>query len=715
MSDFIFGVQPTPPSKNDEQQMHTRLNIHIHDLLAEYTVVHKFRNTGSRAIEAIYTFPTPLDAAFIGMKARLGNAVREAVVIPAAKAQQRYDDAISEGDSAVLLEQLEPGLLCVNLGNLLPNEEGEITLRFVAAIPVAQAEARFSLPLVHRPRYGRYRTPEYATPSYSLTAENPLEAEITVTGLLLQAEVLCALHGASFQRSSDALTLKLSNAMLDRDLVLVFTLPDHPQSQALIMPDGDKALAYVPLIVPETGEKTLPVRLCLVMDCSGSMSGDAIRQSREALRAIASRLTENDSVQVLRFGSSTVELFRRPLKATSRVRNAMHELSATVNADLGGTNMDDALQIAVHQLGNNPEENRVIILVTDGAVQPSDIQFAQQAAQKHGIRIFVVAVGSSAGVDALQPLAQACKGTLERATPAEPIDKVVLRHFARARQLSTVSVTVDWGEGADALPAPAAYPGDSLILLAWLPAWEARDISVSFDGQPARTISLQPSPTRDALPSWAGKVRYENATGNSKQDIALQYCLLTKETSAILVHERDADSKPNKLPEMVCIASMLPAGMGHARKAIASRSPVRSVNYSSRHESESAEVRYSRQPHFLKEDVSYFEKMSNSIFEKANKLLLVLTRGELNTIKTAIFNALKYLIIDKAVSAIDKTKLLKEVPIDIRSNVEIYLEYEGHDWDDLHAAVSLLNSLLQEGHGELDDEEEAMLSLRLVR
>lgn len=265
------------------------------------------------------------------------------------------------------------------------------------------------------------------------------------------------------------------------------------------------------------------------------------------------------------------------------------------------------------------------------------------------------------------------------------------------------------------MPAPAAYPGDSLILLAWLPAWEARDISVSFDGQPARTISLQPSPTRDALPSWAGKVRYENATGNSKQDIALQYCLLTKETSAILVHERDADSKPNKLPEMVCIASMLPAGMGHARKAIASRSPVRSVNYSPCRESESNEVLYSRQPHFLKEDVSYFEKMSNNIFEKANKLLLVLTRGEVNTIKTAIFKVLKYLIIDKAISAIDKTKLLQEVPLDIRANVETYLEYEGHDWDDLHAAVSLLNSLLQEGHGELDDEEEAMLSLRLVR
>jgi Ca-activated chloride channel family protein len=62
--------------------------------------------------------------------------------------------------------------------------------------------------------------------------------------------------------------------------------------------------------------------ICLLLDCSGSMLGDAIVQSRAALSAVAEALQEHDRIQVIRFGSSTSALFRRPLQATWRHRNA---------------------------------------------------------------------------------------------------------------------------------------------------------------------------------------------------------------------------------------------------------------------------------------------------------------------------------------------------------------------------------------------------------
>ena len=88
----------------------------------------------------------------------------------------------------------------------------------------------------------------------------------------------------------------------------------------------------------------------------------------------------------------------------------------TVDSDLGGTNMGEALDRsidALRALGLESGRTQAIILVTDGAVQPGEIESAQARAIESGIRIFVVAVGSSAGVDVLRPLSASTCAVLE--------------------------------------------------------------------------------------------------------------------------------------------------------------------------------------------------------------------------------------------------------------------------------------------------------------
>ena len=168
------------------------LHVTITDLVAEYELRHVFRNDTTRSIEAVYSFPVPLDSAFMGMEATLAGEQRLAQVLPRQQASRNYDDAVADGDSAVLLERLEPGMLCVNLGNLKPGEEGEIVLRFAAALFTADGTARFSLPLVHRPRYGRSLLDDLHKPRHEFAVEHPLEATIRVTGLLARSPVNCA-------------------------------------------------------------------------------------------------------------------------------------------------------------------------------------------------------------------------------------------------------------------------------------------------------------------------------------------------------------------------------------------------------------------------------------------------------------------------------------------------------------------------------------------
>jgi Ca-activated chloride channel family protein len=542
----------------------TALEVTITDLVAEYLIRHNFRNDGKDAIEAVFSFPVPLDAAFLGMQATLAGEKLVAEIQPQRQASRAYDDAVAGGNSAVLLRAPEPGLLCTSLGNLMPGETGEIELRFVTSLRVADRTARFSLPLVHRPRYGTWRLEELETPTHDFAIEHPMSATIHVEGLLASAPVSCATHAARFAHKDGALELSITQAMLDRDLVLTFELSEELPPVVRLIEDGDRNLGLVSLVLPASRESVRALDLCLLLDGSGSMQGDAIVQSRQAMGAIVDALGDHDRIQVLRFGSSVVPMFRRPLLATPRVREALRELIPTIDAELGGTEMGQALERSLNQLGPmEPGRSRAVILVTDGAVQSQDINDAQFAALAAGVRIFVVAVGSSAGAEVLGPMAEITGAVLERAVPAEPIDICVMRQFRRAREPGATELNVTWpGPEAFAIPMGVAYPGDAVNLAACLPAGaqghvvvEAASLSFSLH------LALAARASEPAARALLGQQRYRLAEADQRESIALRYGLLTEETSAVLVKIRADGQKADGLPTIVRVPHMVTEGM----------------------------------------------------------------------------------------------------------------------------------------------------------
>lgn len=543
----------------------SRLAVSIDDLLATYSMYHQFTNHEDEAIEAVFSFPVPLDAAFISMEATLAGETLRANIMPACSAERDYDDAIGEGDSAVLLEQLEPGLLCVNLGNLKPRESGEIHLRFSAQLNTADGMARFSLPLVQRPRYGDSCLPEWAQPEVDFTIEHPLDAEIQVSGLLEHCPVQCNIEGVLFARKPECIMLNIQHAMLDRDLVLNFHLGKEPLGIAHMVADGEGSIGIVSYSVPQSEKlPTTPRDFCVLLDCSASMQGDAMVQQREALVALSEQLLDTDSIQVIRFGSDSQNLFRRPMKAVKRVREALVELAGNMTASMGGTEMGEVLEKAADSFHGSAAavEQKIIVLVTDGAVQPNALVQVQARLKDLGVRVFVVAVGSSAGVDVLQPLADASHAHVERATSAEPIADAVMRQIRRARQLP-VAIESSWqGDGAQALPLPPVYPGDAITTLAFYPqpvegkaglAIRALDMDERFDTGP---VIEHPG-----WRSWAGNQLYLQADQEAREAIALRYGLITDETKALLVKVRADDDKVDGLPIMRTVGSMLTKGM----------------------------------------------------------------------------------------------------------------------------------------------------------
>lgn len=682
---------------------HTTLRATITDLLCEYELRHIFRNEGGQAIEAVYSFPMPLDAAFIGMDATLAGETLSAQVLPAQQASCDYDHAISEGHSAVLLEQLHLGLLCVNLGNLKPGESGEIVLRFAAALNVADGVARFSLPLVHRPRYGRSRLDDVAQPQNDFWVEHPLDAEIRVRGLLAARPVQCATHGVRFAHDAGELVLHIAHALLDRDLVLNFDLGAESLSQARWIADGDGSLGVVSFTVPQIDSNEAEVcDICLLLDCSGSMQGDAIAQSRAALQVVTDALREQDRIQVIRFGSSTSALFRRPLQATARVKEALRDLKDTVNANLGGTKMDAALQKALAALdGNAPR--KVIILVTDGAVNAHEIELARNMAIRKGVRVFVVAVGSSAGVDALTPLVLSTQATLERAVPAEPIDAGVMRQLRRARS-QPVNLDIAWtGTPVQRGTSGVVYPGDALTLVARFADQHPITASVRLAETDRKLeFAFDELQSLAAWRAWAGQRLYLHAGDQTseREALALRYGLITPETQAVLVKQRAEADKIDGLPTVTPVAHMVPAGMVVASPRMA---------YLTASVDTQVSKDYLDIPMFMRRQTDDDEPVARrSLFKRQPKSPPALKL----VVKTALAQALLHLFAHGENDSFTLNDLLARIDSQWHKAVREYGKYHGLErFDRARAAVRLL-ALLEDGVTiEIDDDEEAQLAI----
>ena len=70
------------------------VDVEIENLLSEVTIKQVYSNLEKVNIEAVYTFPLPLDAVLLDMTIKTKTKELQGVVIEKKEAEDRYEDAI---------------------------------------------------------------------------------------------------------------------------------------------------------------------------------------------------------------------------------------------------------------------------------------------------------------------------------------------------------------------------------------------------------------------------------------------------------------------------------------------------------------------------------------------------------------------------------------------------------------------------------------------
>ena len=559
----------------------------VNGLLFELSVEQRYRNPAATNIEAVYTFPLPSSAVLLDFGVTLGDKQLTGVVVERKKAEAQYEEAIDKGDTAIMLERAGDGLLTVNLGNLMAGEEATIRYRYAQLLRFEHGSVRLTVPTVIAPRYGDPAAgglQPHQVPVNDLLVEYPFKLSLELRGAIATGTIASPSHQIAIARTDHSVTVTLNqSARLDRDFVLTASgLPSQSVSTVARDGDGYVALASFCADVPKTAEE-LPLRLKLVVDCSGSMAGDSIEAAKRALHRVLAGLVPADRFSFTRFGSSVVHEIGTLVAADPpAIRKAAERLSRT-QADLGGTEMEDALR-AVFAVGG--EETRGgsgadVMLITDGEIWGADALIAEARGAQQ--RVFVVGIGSAPAEGVLRRLADATGGACEFVAPGEDAEAAIVRMFARLRAPRVRRSDIAWPQSPKwVTPIPnGLFGGETIHVFAGFDALPVGEVALSLlpagggAAMTARTMlpdevsdlanpiaENTPRPLHSTCARMAAATRIESADPAARLALALQYSLLTDQTNFIVVHARAEGEKARSLPELRTQANMLAAGWG---------------------------------------------------------------------------------------------------------------------------------------------------------
>jgi Ca-activated chloride channel family protein len=540
----------------------------LHGLMAGVEVEQIYHNPQKTNIEAIYTFPLPLGAVLLALEVEIGGKKLSGSVVEKKQAERDYEDAVTDGNSAVMLEEASPGLYTASLGNLMAGESAVIRYRYGLLLSWQGPRLRFLLPTTIAPRYGDAGAAglqPHQVPTSSLEVDYPLDLSVTVEGELAAATIASPSHPIAVSQSDNGVVVHLTGTpMLDRDFVLTLE-SQSAQSSCVLTPDREGHVALASLRIPPLAlNEEKPLALKVVIDCSGSMGGTSIAQARKAALELLNLLRPGDSFNVTLFGSEYTHLFRTLVPASPRyVTEAWNRLD-NLDADMGGTEMEKALD-AVFSMGGS-DAAPTILLITDGEIH--EHEKLVKRATKSGHRIFTVGVGTSVAETFLKSLSRVTQGACELVAPQEGMAERVLEQFHRMRQPKLGELSIEWPEVPEwqtALPE-AVFAGDTVHVFAGF--GKAIEGSVRLTAKGSQDVLAPVSAGAEAdVPRIAAARRMDATTDAESLRLALDYQLLSRWTNFLVIAER-AD-KAADLPVIHQVPQMLAAGWGGTAGPIA--------------------------------------------------------------------------------------------------------------------------------------------------
>ncbi|XP_056467192.1 von Willebrand factor A domain-containing protein 5A-like isoform X2 [Gadus chalcogrammus] len=513
------------------------VEVTVRDHVATVAATLLYENKEQSPIEAVFVFPLPGDAAVCHFSAKIGQSEVVAEVREKQKAREEYDDALTRGQQAFLLEESEksPDVFSLSVGSLPPGESASIRLEYVTELAVqADDGLRFCLPAVLNPRYqplgsdGGAGTisfgPGTSVPASLVPYSLSLCASVCSPRPITKVESNCSLDPVQYlnQQQTQAAVKLAAGHKFDRDVELLLYYKDSHLPTAVVeagcasakpgslMGDPVVMVSLYPEFPPAVMSlMTKSGEFLFVIDRSGSMSSPMsnadssqirIDSAKETLLLLLKSLPIGCYFNIYSFGSSYTHIFPQSVVYSQQTMDEALKVIEDLRADMGGTEILEPLKHIFKQ-PCIPSQPRQLFVFTDGEVSNTKavIDVVKRNSGSH--RCFSFGIGGGASTALINGLAKEGRGHAQFIVGADRMQSKVMQSLRFALQPAVVDISVTWdvpaGVSVTTLTPPITnlFQGQRSLIYAQLTGESSGDA----EGCVTVKYSLAEHPTQNQL------------------------------------------------------------------------------------------------------------------------------------------------------------------------------------------------------------------------
>lgn len=442
----------------------SRTLVTVSDSLIEWRVEQTFFNDNEFPLKALYVLPVEGGNFYRKPLAKIDGTPVDAAVVPWDEFFPTLKECTEAIQDPALLSLAGKTVLLIRPVTIGVRDQKTFRIEFAQANHARDDNLSITVPLDGE-RYALAPVPKLEV-KVRFKMSQPVRSIFSPTN-----------YFATLRESTTRclVTLETQNERVKDDFRLLTTFSGAELNvRAFFHKSSGKEGACMMLVEPplrKAGSK-LQKDVVIALDCSESMSGQALDSAKAAVISALASLGETDRFSIVIIRTQTDSFAQKLLPATRQnVASAVRFINSQKSE--GGTDLYNGLRAALEHFRSR-ERPAVIILVSDGKStvginKPQAIVGDVEKHNKARARIFALAVGKQADISLLDRLAAATKGRSLHLPEVEDTTEAVRRFLSQISPPSVADISIRCShitpEKVFPTPIPDLFGQESLVVL----------------------------------------------------------------------------------------------------------------------------------------------------------------------------------------------------------------------------------------------------------
>ena len=409
-----------------------KAEVNIEERVAVTEIDQTFYNpTGSR-LEGYFIFPIPKNSVIKRFTMFINGQETEAELLPAPKAKKIYEDIVRSMKDPALLEYSNQGLFRVRIFPIEPRSEKRIRISYSEVLPMDAGTMEYT--------YG------LKTRKFSQANGCNFSIKVNVHSKDKIKNLYCPTHIAeitSKDPNHSVVGFESSEVSADQNFRVYFNTDNSRIGMSMLSyKKRDDDGYYFLSMSPGFEDKDVEVvnkDITFVLDCSGSMAGDKMKQAKKALLFCIENLNDGDCFEIVRFSTEAEALFQGLEEASESNKQKARDFVDDLRA-IGGTNIEEAMDLALDakRPEGGPAAGRphMVIFITDGKptigeTQEEALLSSIRKSNAEENRIFTFGIGNEINTHLLDKITAETQAYRSYITPKEDIEVKISNFYTK--------------------------------------------------------------------------------------------------------------------------------------------------------------------------------------------------------------------------------------------------------------------------------------------